>query len=106
MKVGAKGIAHGSTGAGNDQVRFDVAVRAMAPELEVHAPVRELNWSREEETAFLAERGIHVPPKTTAYSINVGLFGTTIGSKETHDTWGGRPEDAYRMTVAPTAGAS
>jgi len=101
--IGAKGIGHGSTGAGNDQVRFDVAIRALAPELEIHAPVRDLNWSREQETAYLAERGVHVPPKTTAYSVNVGLFGTTIGGKETHDAWAVPPEEVYTMTVAPEA---
>lgn len=101
--IGAKGIAHGSTGAGNDQVRFDVAIRALAPELEIHAPVRDLNWSREQETAYLVERGINVTAKTTAYSINVGLFGTTIGGKETHDTWAVPPDEVYTMTVAPEA---
>ena len=101
--IGAKGIAHGSTGAGNDQVRFDVAIRALAPELEIHAPVRDLNWSREQETAYLVERGIKVTAKTTAYSINVGLFGTTIGGKETHDTWAVPPDEVYTMTVAPEA---
>ena len=97
--VGATGIAHGSTGAGNDQVRFDVAIRALDPTLSIHAPVRELNWSREQETAFLAERGISVAAKTVAYSVNVGLFGTTIGGKETHDPWTMPPEAVYSMTV-------
>ena len=97
--IGADGIAHGSTGAGNDQVRFDVAIRALDPALEIHAPVRELNWSREQETAYLKERGIDVPPKTVAYSVNVGLFGTTIGGKETHDPWTLPPEAVYSMTV-------
>jgi argininosuccinate synthase len=99
--VGARAVAHGSTGAGNDQVRFDVAIRALDPTLEIHAPVRALNWSREQETKWLEERGFHTPPKTTAYSVNVGLFGTTIGGKETHDAWTMPPEDAYTMTVAP-----
>jgi argininosuccinate synthase len=99
VEIGAAGVAHGSTGAGNDQVRFDVAIRALAPDLAIHAPVRQLNWSREQETAWLAERGIRIPPKTTAYSVNVGLFGTTIGGKETHDTWATPPEDVYSMTV-------
>jgi argininosuccinate synthase len=99
--VGATGIAHGSTGAGNDQVRFDVAIRALAPHLTIYTPVRDLNWSREQETAWLAERGITIPPKTTAYSVNVGLFGTTIGGKETHDPWALPPEEVYSMTVPP-----
>lgn len=101
--VGARGVAHGSTGAGNDQVRFDVAIRALDPALEIHAPVRSLNWSREQETAYLRERGIDVPAKTVAYSVNVGLFGTTIGGRETHDPWTMPPEAAYTATVSPEA---
>jgi argininosuccinate synthase len=101
VEVGAVGIAHGSTGAGNDQVRFDVAIRTLAPHLKIFAPVRDLNWSREQETTYLAEHGVTIPPKTTAYSVNVGLFGTTIGGKETHDTWAVPPEEVYSMTIAP-----
>ncbi len=103
--VGADGIAQGSTGAGNDQVRFDVALAAMAPELPVFAPVRELNWSREQERAWLAERGVAVDAGTVGYSLNEGLFGTTIGGTETHDPWAVPPESAYTMTVPPTAAA-
>ncbi len=102
-EVGAEGICHGSTGAGNDQIRFDVAIRTLAPELAIHTPIRELNWSRAQEASWLAERGVHVPAKTVAYSVNEGLFGTTIGGKETHDSWVTPPEEAYRMTVSPTA---
>ncbi|MFV1959014.1 MAG: argininosuccinate synthase, partial [Planctomycetota bacterium] len=103
-EVGAEAVAHGSTRAGNDQVRFDVAIRAVAPHLEIHAPVRDLNWSREHESAWLAERGIAVERKIVAYSLNEGLFGTTIGGRETHDSWRVPPEDAYTLTVAPEAG--
>ena len=99
-EVGADTIAHGSTGAGNDQVRFDVAIAARAPELAIVTPIRELNWSREQETAWLAERGFDVPTMTTAYSLNEGLFGTTIGGRETHDPWKVPPESAYTMTAA------
>jgi argininosuccinate synthase len=102
-EVGATGIAHGSTGAGNDQIRFDVAIRALAPELEIHTPIRDLNWSRARESEWLAERGIRVDPKTVAYSVNAGLFGTTIGGRETHDPWAVPPEEAYTATVAPAA---
>lgn len=102
-EVGAHAVGHGSTGAGNDQIRFDAAIRALAPELEIHAPIRDLNWSREQESAWLAERGIEIEAKTVAYSINEGLFGTTIGGKETHDTWAVPPEEAYTATVAPEA---
>jgi argininosuccinate synthase len=103
-EIGADGVAHGSTRAGNDQVRFDVAIRTLAPDLPIHAPIRDLGWSRAEESAWLAERGIHVPARTVAYSVNEGLFGTTIGGRETHDTWRVPPEEAYTMTVAPEAG--
>lgn len=102
-EVGAQGVAHGSTGAGNDQIRFDVAIRALAPELEIHAPIRDLNWSRARESEWLAERGVHIDPKTVAYSVNEGLFGTTIGGKETHDPWKVPPEAAYSLTVSPEA---
>lgn len=104
LALGATGVAHGSTGAGNDQVRFDVSIRTLAPHLKIHTPVRDLNWSREQETEYLAARGVHVPPKTTAYSVNVGLFGTTIGGRETHDPWALPPEEVYTMTVAPERG--
>ncbi len=99
-EIGATGVAHGSTGAGNDQIRFDVAIRALAPDLEIHAPIRELNWSREQESTWLAERGVEIDPKTVAYSINEGLFGTTIGGKETHDSWEVPPEEVYAATAA------
>jgi argininosuccinate synthase len=99
--VGADGIAHGSTGAGNDQVRFDVAIGALAPELTILAPIRELNWSREQESAWLTERGHAVPAATVRYSLNEGLFGTTIGGAETHDSWEAPREQAYTMTVSP-----
>jgi argininosuccinate synthase len=99
-EVGATGIAHGSTGAGNDQIRFDVAIRALAPDLTIHAPIRDLNWSREQESAWLAERGVEIDAKTVAYSINEGLFGTTIGGQETHDAWNVPPESVYNSTAA------
>jgi argininosuccinate synthase len=101
-EVGAQAVAHGSTGAGNDQVRFDVAIRALDPTLAILTPIRDLNWSREQETAWLRERGHDVPAKTVAYSVNVGLFGTTIGGRETHDTWAAPPDDVYPATVPPT----
>ncbi len=99
--IGARGIAHGSTRAGNDQIRFDVAIRALAPELEIFAPIRELGWSRQQESDWLKERGVSIPPKTVAYSVNEGLFGTTIGGRETHDPWSMPPEAAYTATVSP-----
>jgi argininosuccinate synthase len=100
-RLGARAVAHGSTGAGNDQVRFDVAVRILAGDLEVIAPIREHGLSRAETTAFLKERGFDVPAKTTTYSINTGLWGTTIGGRETLGTAEPVPDDAYPHSTAP-----
>ena len=102
-EIGADAVAHGSTGAGNDQVRFDVAIGALAPELAILTPIRDLNWSRQREGEWLAERGFDVPPATVGYSLNEGLFGTTIGGKETHDAWKVPSEEAWTMTVSPQA---
>ena len=99
---GAATVAHGSTGAGNDQVRFDVALQVVAEDLEVVAPIRELGLSREASTAFLEERGVSVPADTTDYSINRGLWGTTVGGKETLTSEQPLPPDAYPDTVPPT----
>jgi len=93
--IGATALAHGSTGAGNDQVRFDVAFRALAPDLELMAPIRELAPSRAEERTYLADHGFPFPEKVEAYSVNEGMWGTSIGGKETHDPWQSLPEAAY-----------
>jgi len=93
--MGVTALAHGSTGAGNDQVRFDVAFRALAPELALLAPIRELAPSRAEERAYLAERGFLFPDKIESYSVNEGMWGTSIGGKETLDPWQHLPEEAY-----------
>lgn len=100
-EIGAEAIAHGSTGAGNDQIRFDVAFRVFAPELEILAPIRDQALSREQEAAYLAQRGVSVPPKTAVYSINRGLWGTTIGGGPTHTSDGVLPEDAWCITAPP-----
>ena len=107
-RLGATRLAHGSTGAGNDQVRFDNALRLLAETrlggaVEVLAPIRSLNLSREASSAYLAERGVEVSAATTAYSVNRGLWGTTIGGRETHATDGVLPEAAWPHTVAPAA---
>ena len=78
-ETGADGVAHGSTGAGNDGVRFDAAFRALAPDLAVIAPIRELALSRDEEADYLEERGFAVDRSTRLYSLNEGLWGVTIG---------------------------
>ncbi|MEW6252672.1 MAG: argininosuccinate synthase [Planctomycetota bacterium] len=100
VQVGAAALAHGSTGAGNDQVRFDVAFRVFAPQLEILTPIRDQALSRAAETAWLAERGIHVPARTRIYSVNRGLWGATIGGAETHRSDGVPPDEAYLLTPA------
>src|SRR3984885_6034785 len=88
-KLGSNTIAHGCTAAGNDQVRFEVALRTLAPDLEVLAPVRDRAFKRSEELEYLQRHALPVPPFGAAYSINRGLWGVTIGGKETL-TSGGR----------------
>lgn len=92
-KLGATAVAHGSTGAGNDQVRFDIAFRVLAPELEIITPIRDEAITRDKAIAFLEARKLPVPPKAGAFSINRGLWGTTWGGGWTHDTWAGPPEE-------------
>lgn len=94
-KNGFEKIAHGSTAAGNDQVRFDLTIQVLAPEIEVITPIRELKISREKEIEYLAEHGIHMKAKDVEYSINKGLWGTSIGGKETLSSDGELPESAY-----------
>jgi len=89
----ATAVAHGSTGAGNDQVRFDIAFRVLSPDLEILTPIRDEGLSRDAAIAFLQQRGLPVPPKAGAYSINRGLWGTTWGGGWTHDTWAGPPNE-------------
>ncbi len=81
----ARAIAHGCTGAGNDQARFEAAFTVLAPELEVIAPIRDLGITRDEEARFLTKHGFPVQATTRDYSVNAGLWGTTVGGKETHD---------------------
>src|SRR4029079_9540856 len=77
--IGARAVAHGSTGAGNDQVRFDIALRVLAPELAIVTPIRDEALSRDQAIAYLEARKLPVPAKAGAYSINAGLWGTTWG---------------------------
>lgn len=92
-QVGATGVAHGSTGAGNDQVRFDIAFRVLAPELQIVTPIRDEGLSRDQAIAYLESKGLPVPPKAGAFSINKGLWGTTWGGGWTHDTWAAPPAE-------------
>src|SRR5919109_4581660 len=89
--IGAAAVAHGSTGAGNDQVRFDVALRVLAPELAIVTPIRDGGIRREQASAYLESRGLPVPVRAGSYSINRGLWGTTWGGGWTPDTWAGPP---------------
>ena len=97
-ELGTGSIAHGCTAAGNDQVRFEVALRTLAPELEVIAPVRDRHFKRQEELDFLTARQLPVPPHGAAYSINRGLWGVSIGGKETLTSQGSIPDDAWVLS--------
>src|SRR5688500_20101347 len=96
--LGTNPIAHGCTAAGNDQVRFEVAMRTLAPELEVIAPVRDKAFKRQEELDFLTARDLPLPPYGAAYSINRGLWGVTIGGKETLTSEGSIPDSAWVLS--------
>ncbi|HEY5666878.1 MAG TPA: argininosuccinate synthase [Gammaproteobacteria bacterium] len=97
-KFGSATVAHGCTAAGNDQVRFEVVLKALAPDLEVLAPVRDNAFIREEQIEFLTGRGMPLPAAGSAYSINRGLWGVTIGGTETLDSVGSIPESAWVLS--------
>ncbi|MBK7251427.1 MAG: argininosuccinate synthase [Gammaproteobacteria bacterium] len=97
-KLGTNAIAHGCTAAGNDQVRFEVALRTLAPELEIIAPVRDRAFKRQEELEYLQARKLPVPPFGAAYSTNRGLWGVTIGGRETLTSEGSLPEEAWVLS--------
>ena len=103
--LGADAVAHGSTGAGNDQVRFDVAFAVLLPGVPILTPIRELGLAREQATAYLEERGLPVPAGSGRYSVNRGLWGTTLGGGWTHDPWQGPPADAWGETGTTAAAA-
>ena len=98
-KTGAGAVAHGSTGAGNDQVRFDIVFEILAPEVEVIAPIRELGITRQEEIDYLQKHGFNFSWEKAKYSINQGLWGTSIGGVETLSSDGWLPEEAYPTKV-------
>ena len=97
-KLGSATVAHGCTAAGNDQVRFEVALRTLAPGIEILAPVRDQAFKRPEQLAFLETRGLPVPPYGAAYSVNRGLWGVTIGGKETLTSEGSIPDEAWVLS--------
>ena len=94
-KVGADAVAHGSTSAGNDQIRFDLTFQIMAPEIEIITPTRDMNLTREYEIEYLKKHGVEADFKKLEYSINKGLWGTSVGGKETLHSDQTLPEDAY-----------
>ena len=94
-KIGADYIAHGSTGAGNDQVRFDLVFQLLAPDIEILTPIRDLQLSRQEEIDYLAEQGFYLDAQKARYSVNRGLWGTSVGGAETLTSDQPLPEEAY-----------
>jgi len=97
-KLGTKVIAHGCTAAGNDQVRFEVALRTLAPELTILAPVRDQAFKRPDQLKYLQDRNLTIPPYGAAYSVNRGLWGVTIGGKETLTSEGSIPDHAWVLS--------
>lgn len=100
-KEGADAVAHGCTGKGNDQVRIDVTVRSMNPSLQVIAPVREWNMSRDEEIAYAQERGLPVKPSTSIYSVDQNIWGRSIESGPLENPSTEPPANAFEWTVSP-----
>lgn len=94
-EIGASYIAHGSTGAGNDQVRFDLCFSVFAPQMKVITPTRDLKLSREDEIVYLKKKGVNYDWKKMEYSINKGVWGTSVGGKETLKSDTNLPEEAY-----------
>ncbi|MEJ8817317.1 argininosuccinate synthase [Lacibacter sp. H407] len=101
-KLNADAVAHGSTGAGNDQVRFDMIFHIMIPGVEIITPIRDMKLSREEEISYLKSKGVEMNFEKAAYSINKGLWGTSIGGKETLNSKGMLPEEAWPTQVSKT----
>jgi argininosuccinate synthase len=100
--VGATAIAHGSTGAGNDQIRFDLIFQLIAPELEIITPIRDQQLSRKAEIEYLAKYGVDIDWKKAQYSINKGLWGTSVGGSETLTSHQTLPELAYPSQLVET----
>src|ERR1700754_3027945 len=101
-KTGASYVAHGSTGAGNDQVRFDMVFQQMIPGVEIITPIRDLKLSREQEITFLKENGVEMNVEKARYSINKGLWGTSVGGKETLTSHQYLPEEAWPTPLTST----
>ena len=97
--IGSSTIAHGCTAAGNDQVRFEIALRTLHPNMEILAPVRDFPVARPDQVAFLKNRNLEIPEHGAAYSINSGLWGTTIGGSETLTSSGSIPESVWPLSA-------
>ena len=106
LEIQADAVAHGSTGAGNDQVRFDVIFNILCPNVTIVTPIRDLKLSREAEIQFLAENGFEINFEKAQYSINKGLWGTSVGGKETLTSHGYLPETAFPSQLDSTAATS
>lgn len=102
-ELGVTNVAHGSTGAGNDQVRFDMIFHILMPEAKIYTPIRDLRISREEEVAYLQKAGVEMDFKKSVYSINKGLWGTSVGGRETLKSLGRLPEEAWPTQVTKSA---
>jgi argininosuccinate synthase len=95
-------VSHGSTAAGNDQVRFDLVIQVLAPEIKILTPIRELSIPREEEVSYLKKAGVEMNWKKVEYSINKGIWGTSVGGRETLTSEGELPEEAYPTPMEKT----
>ncbi len=102
IKLNASAVAHGSTGAGNDQVRFDMIFNIMIPGIQILTPIRDLKLSREEEIEYLKQKGVDMNFSKAMYSINKGLWGTSVGGKETLSSRGMLPEEAWPTQLSQT----
>jgi argininosuccinate synthase len=102
LSIGAQAVAHGSTGAGNDQVRFDMIFQILAPEVEIITPIRDLKLSRQEEIDYLKKHGVSMNFEKAAYSVNKGIWGTSVGGKETLTSSDYLPEEAWPTPVTET----
>ena len=101
-KLNADAVAHGSTGAGNDQLRFDMIFNIMIPCVEILTPIRDLRLSREQEIEYLKSKGVNMNFSKAVYSINKGLWGTSVGGKETLSSRGMLPEEAWPTQLTNT----
>jgi argininosuccinate synthase len=102
-KIKADAVAHGSTGAGNDQVRFDMILNILVPGIEIITPIRDEKLSREQEIEYLKSKGVVYDFKKAMYSVNKGIWGTSVGGKETLKSLGTLPEEAWPTQVTKTA---